>query len=59
MLLIISEDGAACVKSDLSEDDVEAFDAGVIDVFDVGGEPVKRLTTEFSWEDVDHEEVTG
>jgi hypothetical protein len=52
MLLIITETGDASIKSDLSEDDVEAFDAGIIDVFDVGGKPIKRLLTGMQWEDV-------
>lgn len=56
MLLIINEDGAAQVKSDLSEDDVEAFDSGIIDVFDVGGTPVKRLVTGMTWKDVIYEQ---
>lgn len=56
MMLIISEDGKAILKYKLSQDDFEAFEAGLIDVFDVGyATPVYRLISlvEEEWEDVE------
>lgn len=56
MLLIIYESGEAWTQSALSNDDIRAFEDGLIDVFDVGGKPIKRLTTGMTWEDVDTSE---
>ena len=56
MMLIISENGKAILKYELSQDDFEAFEAGLIDVFDIGhATPVYRLVSlvEEEWEDVE------
>lgn len=53
MLLLIFEDGAAMtLAGDLTDEYISAFDAGVLDVFDVS-EPVTRLTPDLTWEVVD------
>lgn len=56
MMLIISENGGAILKNKLNEWDFEAFEAGLIDIFDVGyATPVYRLVSlvEEEWEDVE------
>lgn len=53
MLLLIYEDGTAKVlHGDLTEEYVQAFDAGILDVFDLST-PITRLTPDLEWEIVD------
>lgn len=57
-MLVISENGGAILKKELNGWDFEAFEAGLIDVFDVGyATPVHRLVSlvEEEWEDVEKE----
>lgn len=53
MLLIIYEDGTAItLDGDLPPEYIDAFDAGMLDVFDVS-KPVTRLTENLTWEEVE------
>ncbi len=50
MLLLIYADGtAATLRGDLTEEYMQAFDAGILDVFDLST-PVTRLTLDLKWE---------
>ena len=53
MLLLIYEDGTATtLRGGLTEEYIQAFDAGILDVFDLSI-PVTRLTPDLEWEILD------
>ena len=57
MILLIYEDGTATtLLRDITDAHMAAFDAGVLDVFDIS-EPVTRLQPDLTWEEVTKEKT--
>lgn len=55
VMLLIYEDGTATtLDGELTPDYLAAFDAGVLDVFDLS-KPVTRLNQDLQWEEVTQE----
>ena len=56
-LLLISEDGTAkTLDGELTSEYLNAFDAGILDVFDLS-KPVTRLNQDMQWEEVEKEQT--
>lgn len=57
MYLIISEDGNPSVSSELTKEIKESIEAGIVDIFDLSCDPVKALTPNGMWEEVEKYET--
>lgn len=57
MYLIISEDGNPSVSKELTKEIKESIEAGIVDIFDLSCEPVKALTPNGVWEEVEEYEA--